>query len=170
MDNPYETGTVSGGLFTELKKIGYDAVEIPVFEGETKHFRQMAGAISRAGLECSVVSCLGRDENPASEGARTRDAALSKLKWVMDIAVILGARLVVGPYFAKGVTSATPNADEMFLHTKKQRRKQGCSLFDGKTLAGWRGQRVTGAFRTLLSPPKTSPTNQSREKHFSHLG
>ena len=81
-------------LFKQLKSQGYDGVEIPVFEGDETHYLKMAQAISAAGLECSVVTCLSADADPASGDENIRYAAQRKLEWVIDMAELLGARLV----------------------------------------------------------------------------
>jgi D-psicose/D-tagatose/L-ribulose 3-epimerase len=87
-------------LFKELKQMGFDGVEIPVFEGEKEHYQKMAKAIKAAGLECSVVTCCGADNNPASSDPTKQQAGLEHIKWVTDIAHIIGAKIVVGPFYA----------------------------------------------------------------------
>ena len=87
-------------LFQELKDLGFDGVEIPVFEGEKEHYEKMAQAIKAAGLGCSVVTCAGADTNPASSDPAIQQAGLEQLKWVVDMAHVLGADIIVGPYYA----------------------------------------------------------------------
>ena len=87
-------------LFDHLKKAGFDGVEVPVFEGDEEHYVKMSKAIKAAGLECTVVTCTGADNNPASSDRNIQQVGLETLKWVVDIAVILDAKLIVGPYFA----------------------------------------------------------------------
>lgn len=87
-------------LFQELKYLGYDGVEVPIFEGDADHYAKMGLAIKEADLECSVVTCVGADANPASSDPAIQEAGLTQLKWVVDMAHILGAKIIVGPYFA----------------------------------------------------------------------
>lgn len=87
-------------LFQDLKDLGYDGVEVPVFEGEAEHYEKMSVAIKRTGLECSVVTCAGTDSNPASADPAIQEAGLTQLKFVVDMAHILNASVIVGPYFA----------------------------------------------------------------------
>ena len=87
-------------LFSDLKNLGYDGVEVPVFEGDAEHYEKMSAAIKVAGLECSVVTCLGADANPASADPAIQEAGLTQLQFVIDMANILNASVIVGPYFA----------------------------------------------------------------------
>lgn len=87
-------------IFKELKNLGYDGVEVPVFEGDAEHYKKMSAAIKAADLECSVVTCLGADANPASADAGIQQAALTQLKFVIDMAAVLNASVIVGPYYA----------------------------------------------------------------------
>ena len=80
--------------------MGFDGVEIPVFEGDSEHYLKMGKAIKEAGLECTVVTCLGTGNNPASESLEIQEAALKTLKWVIEMASALKAKIVVGPYYA----------------------------------------------------------------------
>ena len=45
-------------LLGKLKAVGYDGVEIPLFEGKVGHFRRLARAISDHGLACTTVTVL----------------------------------------------------------------------------------------------------------------
>lgn len=87
-------------LFQQIKNMGFEGVEIPVFEGTQEHFNRMSEAILSAGLECSVITCCGIETNPASADISTREASLEYLKWVVDISAILKAKSIVGPYYA----------------------------------------------------------------------
>ncbi|MCH2207130.1 MAG: sugar phosphate isomerase/epimerase [Lentisphaerales bacterium] len=87
-------------LFKDFKKAGFDGVEVPVFEGDAEHYLKMGQALSDAGLECTVVTCLGADSNPASSDPEIQKAALTTLKWVIEMSAALKAKILVGPYFA----------------------------------------------------------------------
>ncbi|NQZ58903.1 MAG: sugar phosphate isomerase/epimerase, partial [Lentisphaeraceae bacterium] len=53
-------------LLDDLKKSGFDGVEVPVFEGDEEHYVKMSRAIKAAGVECTVGTCTGAENNPAS--------------------------------------------------------------------------------------------------------
>ena len=87
-------------LFKEIKNAGYDGVEIPIFEGDADHYQKMGKAIQTAGLEATVVTCVGADNNPASSDPEKQKAGLESIKWAVDMSVALGAKLIVGPFYA----------------------------------------------------------------------
>lgn len=87
-------------LFSELKDAGFDGVEIPVLSGDETQYRGIGKAVSDVGLECTVVTVLGTDVNPASADPAIREAATKHLKWVVDMANVLGAKSVTGPFYA----------------------------------------------------------------------
>ena len=45
-------------LFAELKRSGYDGVEIPIFEGTPEHFRTVGAVAADQGLPVSAVTVL----------------------------------------------------------------------------------------------------------------
>ena len=87
-------------LFDELKSMGYDGVEVPIFEGDATHYRNMGHAIKQAGLECSAVTCPGAENDPTSHDPQIRNEALDSLKWTIDMCTELGTEMLVGPFFA----------------------------------------------------------------------
>ena len=42
-------------LFEKLKKVGYDGVEIPVFEGDEKHYASIKKELDKQGLKSTTV-------------------------------------------------------------------------------------------------------------------
>ena len=81
-----------------IKKAGYDAVEIPVFEGTPEYFARLGGLLDELGLERSAVSVIGPSaKNPLSADKAARVAAVDYVKWVIDCTEALGAQMIVGP-------------------------------------------------------------------------
>jgi D-psicose/D-tagatose/L-ribulose 3-epimerase len=81
-----------------IKKAGYDGVEIPMFEGEPQHYASLGELLDEIGLERTVVSVVPtRDRNPISADKAARQAGLDYLKWVIDCTAALGARIAGGP-------------------------------------------------------------------------
>jgi D-psicose/D-tagatose/L-ribulose 3-epimerase len=87
-------------LLEDLANQGYAGVEIPLFEGEPTHYIKLAAELKRLGLECSTVTCAGNDSNPLAKDVQGRSDALSFLKWAVDMSEILGAKILIGPYYA----------------------------------------------------------------------
>ena len=101
------------GILQDLKKTGYDGVEVPIFEGDPDHYARMGELLDRIGLGRTVVSVLGAGQNPLSSDKAQQKAAVERTKWLIDCATALGANIVAGPmhselgYFSgNGATTA----------------------------------------------------------------
>jgi len=102
-------------LLEEIKKVGYDGVEIPIFGGEVAHFKEVGKAIKDNGLSCTSVTVIPDEEhNPISADAKHREAAVEYLKWAIDCSAALGSEVLCGPvYQPLGVfTGEPPTEDE----------------------------------------------------------
>jgi len=83
-----------------LKKVGYDGVEIPVFEGDTAHFEKIGRVIKDSGLTCTSVTVIPDEEhNPVSADAGHREGAVEYLKWAIDCSAALGSEVLCGPFY-----------------------------------------------------------------------
>ena len=108
-------------LLEKLKKIGYDGVEIPVFEADTAHFEKVGKAIKDNGLACASVTVIPDEQhNPISADAKHRKAAIEYLKWAIDCSQALGSEVLCGPFYQPlGVFSGQGPTEE-----EKQRAVQ----------------------------------------------
>ena len=85
-------------LLRDIKRTGYDGVEIPVFEGAPDHYARLGEALDNIGLERTVVTIMpSLDKNPLSGDSQTRKAAADHAKWFIDCSQALGATLIGGP-------------------------------------------------------------------------
>jgi D-psicose/D-tagatose/L-ribulose 3-epimerase len=85
-------------ILEDLKKTGYDGVEVPVFGGEAAQFQALGRRLSDMGLERTAVSALtSTDVNPLVPDAAVRAKAVDFMKGVLDGCAALGASRVVGP-------------------------------------------------------------------------
>ncbi len=103
-------------LFERLKTLGYDGVEIPIFEGSPEHYRALGRLLDAVGLERTAVAIIPDVErNPLSASPAVRQAAAGHLAWAIDCAEALGAGLLAGPYHSPlGVfTGSGPTEDEL---------------------------------------------------------
>ena len=101
-------------LFGKLRKVGYDGVEIPIFEGDEKHYAAIKKELDKQGLKSTTVTVMNEQTNPISPDAKIRRAALDRLKKVIDLSNALGAEILAGPvHSALGIFSGTgPTAEE----------------------------------------------------------
>jgi D-psicose/D-tagatose/L-ribulose 3-epimerase len=101
-------------LFGRLQAMGFDFVEVPIFNTEPARYRRLGVRLRELGLEATAMTALsaGRDligENPAS-----RRAGLDHLRAVVDCSRELGSPLVGGPIYQAlgGFSGAPPTAAE----------------------------------------------------------
>lgn len=101
-------------VLADIKKAGYDGVELPIFEGDLNHFRMIGVELKKQGLRSTAVTVAAPETNPASSDPAIRRAAVERLKWVVDAIHAFGGETLCGPYHSPlGVfTGAGPTADE----------------------------------------------------------
>lgn len=109
-------------ILKALKKTGYDGVEVPMFEGGIEDFARIGAMLDRIGLERTVVSVLGKGNNPLSPDKAEREAAAARARWAADCAAALGAGIICGPmhselgYFSGQPATAAERKRAMSFH------------------------------------------------------
>jgi D-psicose/D-tagatose/L-ribulose 3-epimerase len=97
-------------VFERLKEIGFDGVEIPIFDREVEKYAELGTRLRELGLEPLAVSARGADDNPL---APDRSEAVAATKANLDSAAALGATLICGPLAAPlGVFTGAPPTEE----------------------------------------------------------
>lgn len=101
-------------ILAKLKKAGFDGVEVPVFEGDSKHFQMIRKELDNLGLGCTTVTIANEQANPISPDPAVRQAAVERLRWTVEMTATLGGEIMAGPYYSPlAVFSGTgPTADE----------------------------------------------------------
>jgi D-psicose/D-tagatose/L-ribulose 3-epimerase len=85
-------------LLEQLRRCGYDGVEIPVFEGKPDHYAELSRELDRLELERTTIAVFpGMEMNPIGADVAQRDAGLKHMAWILDCTEALGARIVAGP-------------------------------------------------------------------------
>ena len=97
-------------LLATLKKVGYDGVELPIFEGTPEHYRDLGKRIKDNGLRCTAVTVLpDRERDCTSADPAVRAAALGYIKWAIDCLEAAGGEVLCGPFHQPlGVFSGVP--------------------------------------------------------------
>jgi D-psicose/D-tagatose/L-ribulose 3-epimerase len=86
------------GIIRDIRRAGYDGVEIPIFEGTPDHYARLGELIAKEGLGVTTVSVIGAlDKNPLSADAAARAAAVEYARWVIDCTAAVGASILAGP-------------------------------------------------------------------------
>jgi D-psicose/D-tagatose/L-ribulose 3-epimerase len=97
------------GILRDLKKTGYDGVEIPMFEGDPEHYARLGALLDTIGLDRTVVSVLGPGNNPLAADKAQQQAALARAKWAIDCCAAIGAPILAGPMHSElGFFSGNP--------------------------------------------------------------
>ena len=103
------SGEMHDGLMPVLesiKEMGYDGVEIPVFEMNVEKYAEWGRRLDELELERTAVTVRGEEDNPISPDATVRAAGVANNKATLDCCAAAGATTLVGPYHsALGVFS-----------------------------------------------------------------
>jgi D-psicose/D-tagatose/L-ribulose 3-epimerase len=86
------------GQIEALKKTGYDAVEIPVFEGEPAHYAGLGRFLDGLGLKRTAITVIpSLNINPIGADPAQRAKGRDYIKWALDCAAALGSPILAGP-------------------------------------------------------------------------
>lgn len=102
-------------LLDELKEIGYDLVELPVFDLDNDaNYKKWAQRLDELGLARTATAIRGPEENPISSDPAVRRKGIDANKRNLDCCALLGAEVMAGPiHSALGVFSGKgPTEDE----------------------------------------------------------
>ena len=101
-------------IMERLKKMGYDGVEFPIFDHDTKKYAALGRWFDEVGLERTVVTCRLNDDNPISPDPKIRALGVENSKRILDCAQAVGANLMAGPFHSAlgGFTGSPPTPDE----------------------------------------------------------
>ena len=85
-------------LLDRLKEIGYDGIEALIGSPDEAEYKALANHAAGLGLEITGVFVLGADDNPISPDASVRQRGVDKIKWAIDRAHDLQAKIICGPF------------------------------------------------------------------------
>jgi D-psicose/D-tagatose/L-ribulose 3-epimerase len=111
------TGEMYDGMqpiLESLKEMGFDGVELPMFDLDIGKWTRWGKRLDDLGLERTAVTVRGADDNPISPDAAVRAKGVETSKRAVDCCRAVGATTLVGPYHsALGVFSGQgPTPDE----------------------------------------------------------
>jgi D-psicose/D-tagatose/L-ribulose 3-epimerase len=85
-------------LLDDIKALGYDAVEVPVFELTPDKYAQWGKHLDAAGLARTGVTVRGGGDNPISPDAAVRAQGVANNKLAVECCQAAGCESMVGPF------------------------------------------------------------------------
>lgn len=85
-------------VLQSLKRMGYDGVEVPIFDLDPGKWRVWARRLDDLGLERTANTVIAPEHNPLSEDPAVRKAAYEHLKRVVDACAAVGSPMLCGPH------------------------------------------------------------------------
>jgi D-psicose/D-tagatose/L-ribulose 3-epimerase len=124
-------------VLEQLKKMGYDGVEVPMFQLDESLYAQWGKRLDDLGFERTAVTIRVEQDNPISSDAKVRSAGVDATKRALDCCQALGARSLCGPYHsAIGLFSGSgPTEDEWKWGVESMRQVAEHAAKTGVTLA-----------------------------------
>jgi D-psicose/D-tagatose/L-ribulose 3-epimerase len=101
-------------ILEDLKKTGYDGIEIPIGEVPEKNYQVIAKMLQDLELESTAVTSLLEDGNPVSADPAIRQKAIEQMKWRIEMAAIMGVQVIGGPFHSAfaSFSGQPPTAEE----------------------------------------------------------
>lgn len=100
-------------IMEQLKEMGYDGIELPMFELDADMFKKIGAQRESLGLGATAVTVCTPEANPISPDAAVRQAGLDYLKKAIDMCALAGAEKLLGPiHSALGQFSGNGRTDD----------------------------------------------------------
>lgn len=80
-----------------VRQCGFDGVEVPLFQGDPGHYRDLGVVLDRLGLLRTCSTGLDAAHDPIDPSPSIRRAAVDRLRHAIDCAQALGATVLCGP-------------------------------------------------------------------------
>jgi D-psicose/D-tagatose/L-ribulose 3-epimerase len=103
-------------ILDQLKAIGFDAVEVPIFDtADLAPYERLGKRLKSLGLSATAVTVMGPETNPISPDPKIRAAAVAHLDRVLECGQAFGCEILCGPtHSAIGVFSGNGPTDDEF--------------------------------------------------------
>jgi D-psicose/D-tagatose/L-ribulose 3-epimerase len=114
-------------LLDQIKAIGFDAVEIPIFDTSSlKPYERLGERLKSLGLRATGVTVMTPDANPIAPDPVIRAAAVKHLDRAMECGQAFGCDILCGPtHSAIGVFSGVGPTDDEFKASVDTLRQAG---------------------------------------------
>lgn len=85
-------------LLAALRSVGFDGVELPLFDADEAALRRLSAELRAQGLRSTAVTVSPREANPIDPDPAVRRAAAEYLKRRIDWCALVGAEVLCGPF------------------------------------------------------------------------
>jgi D-psicose/D-tagatose/L-ribulose 3-epimerase len=107
------TGNNFKPILEQIKSIGYDGVEVPVFSTDRESYVRLGKFLDSLGLDRTAVTVRSEADDPISNDAAVRASGIAATCDALDCCAAMGATHLVGPFHsALGVFSGSPASAE----------------------------------------------------------
>lgn len=87
-------------LYGRLKAMGFDGVELPIFDPDPEKFAALGRRLDDLGLERTAVTVCNPEDDPVSPDPAIRKAGADRLRLVVDCCEAAGVETLAGPLYA----------------------------------------------------------------------
>ena len=124
-------------VLEKLKQIGYDGVEVPIFDLDRAKWKTWAKRLDDLGLERTANTVIAPEHNPVSADPKIREAAYQHMQAVVDCCAEVGSSILCGPHqVALGVFTGKGATDDEWKRSVEHLRRVAEYASDkGVTLA-----------------------------------
>src|SRR5260370_2345526 len=101
-------------VLERLKRMGYDGVEVPIFDLDLTKWKLWAKRLDDLGLERTANTVIAPEHNPLSADPEVREAAYQHMRAVVEACAAVSSPIICGPHqVALGVfTGKSPTEEE----------------------------------------------------------
>ena len=111
-------------VLERLKEIGYDGVEVPIFDLNPDTWQLWSKRLDEIGLERTANTVIAPEHNPVSADPAVRMAAYEHMKRVVDCCAAAGSSILCGPHqVALGVFTGKGATEDEWKRSVEHLRK-----------------------------------------------
>lgn len=151
-----------------LKTLGYDLVEIPMFQYDPDHYHRLGEQIRSIGLEPLALTSRSPEDNPISADPAMRAHAVETGRLAIDCALAIGSPILTGPFHSTfGIFSgAGPTEEEWAWGVEGMRALGGYAGEQGITL----GLEFLNRFECYLLNTTADTARFCEDTGFDNVG
>jgi D-psicose/D-tagatose/L-ribulose 3-epimerase len=111
-------------VLEKLKKMGYDGVEVPIFDLDREKWKLWSRRLDDLGLERTANTVIAPEHNPLSAEKAVRAAAYEHMEAVVDCCATVGSAILCGPHqVALGVFTGRGATDDEWKRSVEHLRR-----------------------------------------------